>query len=55
MPVTRISRFRRLLDEVGRRLMDGAARLGLDRACFVDRLADDVHDAAEGFLADRHR
>ena len=28
---------------------------GLDRAGFVDRLADDVHDAAERFVADRHR
>ena len=47
-------RFRRLLDEFGRRLMDGALRLGLDRASFVDRLADDIHDAAERFIADRH-
>ena len=29
--------------------------LGLDRAGLVDRLADDVHDAAERLLADRHR
>ena len=35
--------------------MDGAPLLGLDRAGFVDRLADDVHDAAERLLADRHR
>ena len=48
-------RFGRLVD-IGRgRLVDGAALLGLDRAGFVHRLADDVHDAAEGLLADRHR
>ena len=35
--------------------MDGAARLHLDRAGFVDRLADDVHDAPERALADRNR
>ncbi len=35
--------------------MDGAALLRLDRPGLVDRLADDVHDAAEGLLADRHR
>ena len=36
-----------------RRLVDGAQRVGLDRAGLVDRLADDVHDAAEGVEADR--
>ena len=30
-------------------------RLGRDRAGLVDRLADDVHDAAERAGADRHR
>ena len=40
---------------VGRRfLMDRAHVFGLDRACFVDRLADDVDDAAERAGADRH-
>ena len=48
-------RFRRLLDEFGRRLMDGALRLGRDRPGLVDGLADHVHDAAERLLADRHR
>ena len=47
-------RFRRLVDEFGRRLVDAALRLGLDRARFIDRLADDVHDAAERLIADRH-
>jgi hypothetical protein len=32
----------------------GGQRL-VDRAAFVDRVAQDVHDAAEGGLADRHR
>jgi len=47
--------FRRLLDEGGRFLVDGAGRVGLDRAGFVDRLADDVDDAAERAVADRNR
>ena len=42
---------------IGRRFADGSARMpsDLDRAGFVDRLADDVHDAAERAGADRHR
>ncbi len=48
-------RFRRLVDEGRRGLMDGAALGGLDGACLVDGIADDVHDAAERLLADRHR
>ena len=48
-------RFRRLLDIGRRRLMDRAPRLHRDRAGLVDRLADDVHDAPERALADRHR
>ena len=48
-------RFRRLLDIFRRRRMDRHARLHLDRAGLVDRLADHVHDAAERALADRHR
>ena len=35
--------------------MNGAALGGLDRAGFVNRLADDVHDAAERAVADGHR
>jgi hypothetical protein len=48
--------FRRLI-RIGRRgLMDGAhAADGLDRTGFVDRLADDVHDAAERGFTDRNR
>ena len=47
--------FGRLIG-IGRRLLvDGAHRLALDRAGFVDRLADDVDDAAEQAGADRHR
>src|SRR5438034_65431 len=45
----------RLLVGEGRRLaMDGIALRGRDRPALVDRLADHVHDAAEGRLADRH-
>ena len=41
---------------VGRRfLVDGAQAFRLDRAGFVDRLADHVHDAAERAVADRNR
>ena len=47
--------FCRLLDIFRSRLVDGAGQLGLDRTCFVNRLTDNVHDAAEGFLADRHQ
>ena len=48
-------RFRRLILEGRRRLMDGARRLSLDRTCFVDRLTDDVHDAPERLITDRNR
>ena len=44
----------RLVDIIGRRLVDGAHVIGLDRARLVDRLPDDVHDATERGLADRH-
>ncbi len=48
-------RLRRLVD-IGRRLLVDGAPLGrLHRARLVHRLADDVHDAAERLLADRHR
>jgi hypothetical protein len=54
MPVTRISRLGRLVDELGALAVD--RRLGrADRAALVDRLADDVEDAAERLRADRHR
>src|SRR5207253_7264279 len=45
----------RLLVGEGRGLaMDGVAFRGRDRPALVDRLADHVHDAAEGRPADRH-
>ena len=48
-------RFRGLVG-IGRRfLMDGALAFGLDRTGFVDRLADDVHDAAERPVTHGHR
>ena len=34
--------------------MNAASYLGLDRASFIHRLADHVHDAAQRFQADRH-
>ena len=55
MPVTRICASVDWSTIGRRRLVDGAPLLGLDRAGFVDRLADDVHDAAERLVADRHR
>ena len=42
----------RLLVERRRLAMDRPALLGVDRAALVDRLAEDVHDAAEGLAAD---
>jgi hypothetical protein len=48
-------RFRRLLGIARRFLVDGAAGLGVNRAGFVHRLADHVHDAAERGIANRHR
>ena len=47
-------RFRRLILESRRRLMNGTRGLRLDGPCFIDRLADDVHDAPERFIADGH-
>ncbi len=35
-------------------LVNAALCLGLDRACFINRFADHVHDAAKGFHTDRH-
>jgi hypothetical protein len=43
-----------LLDKGRRFLMYHATLRGLDRAGFVHRLADDVHDAPERFIAHRH-
>ena len=48
-------RLGRLIDIGGGWLMDGAARLHLDRPGFIHGFADDVHDAPERALADRHR
>ena len=48
-------RFGRLLDELRRAAMDRQGLLVADRAALVDRLADDVQDAAERLGADRHR
>ena len=45
----------RLIDIGGRRLMDRAASLHLDRPGLVNGFADHVHDAPERALADRHR
>jgi hypothetical protein len=44
----------RLVGERRCRAMDRVEGLGLDRAGLVDRLADDVDDAAERLRADRH-
>ena len=48
-------RFRRLVDIERRVLVDGAHGLGLQRTGFVNRLADDVHDAAERLGTDGNR
>ena len=42
-----------LIDEFRGWRVDWRKLLGLDRATFVNRLTDDVHDAAERFRADR--
>ncbi len=47
-------RFRALVGEFRCGLVDGAACLGFDRAGLVHGLADDVHDASEGFFTDRN-
>jgi hypothetical protein len=46
--------FGRLRLEGGRRLVDGARLLGLDRTLLVDRLADHVEDAPQRRVAHRH-
>ena len=48
-------RFGRLLGVGGRRLVNGAARFREHRTGLVDRLADDVDDAAKRLVADRNR
>ena len=45
----------RLIDIGGRRRMDRPLLRGLDRASLVNRLADHVHDAAQGLVADGNR
>src|SRR5690606_18549783 len=47
--------FRVLLDESRRILVDFATTFSSDRTSFVDRLADDVHDAAERRFTDGNR
>ncbi len=46
--------FGRLIGVARRFLVDRAHAFGLDRTGFVDRLADDVDDAAERAFADRN-
>ena len=55
MPVTRISASVDCSAKVGAGWWMARLGRGLDRARLVDRLADDVHDAAERLVADRHR
>jgi hypothetical protein len=45
---------RGLLNELGRIGVDAALVFALDGATLVDRVASDVHDAAEGGVADRN-
>ena len=47
--------FGRLIDVRRCRRVDRPLLGGLDRASLVDRLADHVHDAAQGLVADRNR
>ncbi len=44
----------RLLDEFRRRLVNGPPSLGVERPRLVHRLPDDIHDAPERFVSDRH-
>ena len=48
-------RLGRLLGIGRRRLVDGARAFAVHRTGLVDRLADDVDDAPERLVADRHR
>ena len=47
-------RFRRLIDEGRRGVMDGGAALGYHRAAIVDRVADHIDDTPQGFGSHRH-
>ena len=47
-------RLGRLIGEIRRRPMDRQAQFGHYRTAFIDRLPDDIEDAAQGFRADRH-
>ena len=46
--------FGRLVDEGGASAWIGCRHVAADRAALVDRLTDDVHDAAERLRTDRH-
>jgi peptide chain release factor 1 len=48
-------RLGRLLGIGRRRLVNGAATRSVERAGFIDWLADYIDDAAQRFVADRHR
>ena len=54
MPVTRIAASVDWSTNGGASAWIGARQVAADRAALVDRLADDVHDAAERLRADRH-
>ena len=54
MPVTRIELSVDWSTKAGASAWIGANSVAADRAALVDRLADDVHDAAERLGADRH-
>ena len=55
MPVTRICASVDWSAKEGAGWWMARSLAGLDRAGLVDRLADDVHDAPERLVADRHR
>ena len=55
MPVSKTSTFVDCSTNCGRRPVDGRAQLGLHGRAVVDRVADDVEDAAEALGADGHR
>ena len=54
MPVTRIEASVDWSTNSGASAWIGARQVAADRAALVDRLADDVHDAAERLGADGH-
>ena len=55
MPVSKTSIFVDCSTNVGGGAVDRRALLGADGRAVVDRVADDVEDAAEALGADRHR